>query len=192
MHRLKRPPHANPLAGLPLDRLSHRRADTAWLTERLADPTSRLAFVWREQGAVLPIGERAMRTLLLRPDQAAPLLDRAGQVLFLGSWRDHAHFAVDLSPVDEPTALLAPIAPGPVIFADLREIGTFLPDAEAALIGYARALTFWHRRHRFCGACRNRNRRRSRRTHSSLPQSVLRNRALPAHRPGGDHAGHLR
>lgn len=77
MHRLKRPPHANPLAGLPLDRLSHRRADTAWLTERLADPTSRLAFVWREQGAVLPIGERAMRTLLLRPDQAAPLLDRA-------------------------------------------------------------------------------------------------------------------
>lgn len=73
--------------------------------------------------------------------------------MFLGSWRDHAHFAVDLSPVDEPTALLAPIAPGPVIFADLREIGTFLPDAEAALIGYARALTFWHRRHRFCGAC---------------------------------------
>lgn len=153
MHRLKRPPEANPLAGLPLDRMGHRRMDGEWLAERLADPTSRLALVWRELGAVVPVGEREMRALLLRANEAAPLLDVAGQVLFLGAWRDQAHFALDLSTLDDPKPLLSPLAPGAVAFADLREIGTFLPDAEAALIGYARALTFWHRRHRFCGAC---------------------------------------
>ena len=38
-------------------------------------------------------------------------------------------------------------------FADLREMGSLLPADEAALVAYARAIIWWHRRHRFCGVC---------------------------------------
>ena len=36
---------------------------------------------------------------------------------------------------------------------DLRESVQIVPGADSALIAYARALTYWHRRHRFCGTC---------------------------------------
>lgn len=38
-------------------------------------------------------------------------------------------------------------------FEELRPLTLLLPDEEAALLAYARALTFWRSRHQFCGNC---------------------------------------
>ena len=61
-----------------------------------------------------------------------------------------AHFVVDLSHV-EAGSLLARSPGGEMM--DLRELVQIVPGPDSALIAYARGLTYWHRRHRFCGAC---------------------------------------
>jgi len=61
-----------------------------------------------------------------------------------------AHFVVDLSHVGAE-ALLARSPGGELM--DLRELVQIVPGPDSALIAYARGLTYWHRRHRFCGAC---------------------------------------
>lgn len=38
-------------------------------------------------------------------------------------------------------------------FGELREVAASLSRQEASLAAYARALAYWHDRHRFCGAC---------------------------------------
>ena len=38
-------------------------------------------------------------------------------------------------------------------FAEVRTVGAWLAAREAGWFAYARALAFWHSRHRFCGAC---------------------------------------
>jgi NAD+ diphosphatase len=38
-------------------------------------------------------------------------------------------------------------------FADLRRVGALVSPDEAAMMAYARAITSWHRRHRYCGVC---------------------------------------
>jgi NAD+ diphosphatase len=38
-------------------------------------------------------------------------------------------------------------------FADLRQLAGRLDRAEGALLALARAMMFWHQRHRFCGVC---------------------------------------
>lgn len=35
----------------------------------------------------------------------------------------------------------------------LRAVAALLPAGEAAILGYARAITIWHHRSRFCGSC---------------------------------------
>src|ERR1700721_776418 len=45
-----------------------------------------------------------------------------------------------------------PTTPG-TRFEDLRLVAAVLPIDEAGLLGYARAIVSWRRRHRFCGTC---------------------------------------
>jgi NAD+ diphosphatase len=40
-----------------------------------------------------------------------------------------------------------------VRFADLRQLAGRLERQEGALLAFARAMLFWHSRHRFCGLC---------------------------------------
>ena len=61
-----------------------------------------------------------------------------------------AHFVVDFSHVEAETLLAR--SPGGELM-DLRELVQIVPGTDAALVAYARGLTYWHRRHRFCGAC---------------------------------------
>jgi NAD+ diphosphatase len=59
-------------------------------------------------------------------------------------------FAVDLRA--EAIALVPEIAEAGE-FADLRRVGALVPETDAALIAYARAILGWHKRHRYCGVC---------------------------------------
>jgi NAD+ diphosphatase len=88
-----------------------------------------------------------------------------GEFVFLGVIDDRAHFALDLSPIEAPAEMLrSPVlgaagiaAPGIEItglrFADLRQLAGRLAHHEGALLAFARAMMFWHSRHRFCGLC---------------------------------------
>ncbi|MFQ5786289.1 MAG: NAD(+) diphosphatase [Alphaproteobacteria bacterium] len=142
-------PRVNVYAGGTLDRVARRRGDAAWLAERRTDPESRYVALWR--GLCLVDGEDPPRAVLLAPVALDGLLSDEATVVLLGETNGAARFAVDLAaPAADPTE--GPLA-GCGAFRDLRGFGGLMPPDEAALLAYARGLTRWHARHRFCGVC---------------------------------------
>lgn len=128
----------NPLTytGLALDRAAHLRHDAAALAALRDDPRRRVLPVWRNRHAV-----DADHRVLTLPD-AGPWPS-----VFLGLAEGAVPwFACDLSPLEAPPDLGG-------AWLDLREIGPAAAPADAGLMGYARGLLGWHRRHGFCPAC---------------------------------------
>lgn len=154
--KIRRP---NFYAGSGLDRAVSLRADEAWLKARLADPRSRLVPVWRSQNLFRPGAALDGKPTPFMPtvealrgiSQIAPLLDENGHVVLLGVIEKVAHFALDLSELEDSAQVCALLSGGE--FADLRRYGPLLPHREGALLAYARAILHWHARHRYCGAC---------------------------------------
>ncbi len=153
---LRRP---NALIHPHLDRAAERRRDGDWLAARLADPDSRLWPVWRGTRTLIDGPAEAPAAVSMAPvgsPSGGAWRKRASEIVFLGLLDGRAQFAVAFG--DEPgdgralaDAFTAEIVPGR--FADLREMGSLLPADEAAMAAYARAIIWWHRRHRFCGIC---------------------------------------
>ena len=127
------------------DRSAQRREDQIWLKARLIDPNSRFYPVWRLRHLVDAPTDPHLRHL--DPVTQADLIARAETVILLGVEGEVAHFAIDLSVLDENAAT----ALGD--FQELRGIGPLLPQRDGALMAYARGLAYWHQRHRFCGVC---------------------------------------
>ena len=61
------------------------------------------------------------------------------------------YFALELSHLDEAEA--ARRFAGRGVFHDLRALGPRIDRRQGALLAYARAMMYWHQRHRFCGVC---------------------------------------
>ena len=146
----------NHYAGCALDRAAERRRDEAWIADRLADPTTRILPVWRGQNLVLGGGSPAASALAapvaasVSASDTAAFLPDAPAVAFLGMAEATAHFAVDLSHIDDPATIL----PAPqAAFVELRSVGPLIGHQDGALLAYARGLLHWHARHRFCGVC---------------------------------------
>jgi NAD+ diphosphatase len=137
-------------SGATLDRAAERRRDQAWLTDRLADPATRLVPVWRTRNLVRRDGP-AVHAVRPRLGAAGWLTDLGRASLFLGIEDDAAHFAVDLSHLADPAAMPALTALGE--FVELREVGALLSQPDGALLAYSRALIHWHRTHGFCASC---------------------------------------
>ena len=68
----------------------------------------------------------------------------------LGNADGVAHFAIDLSAVDDPLTLIPPASGD---FTELRTIAAGLSADSAAILAHARGLMHWRTRHRFCGVC---------------------------------------
>ncbi len=161
---------ANFYAAPGFERAALRRRDPAWIREALALPSSRFIPLWRNQNlvfeidgappaaAVLPcqgLGSQ-FAAALSAPEEA---LGR-GEVVFLGIVEERAHFALDLSGFEAPLEALkspalgaAGLAADKLAFTDLRRVGALLERRQGALLAFARAMLFWHSRHRFCGVC---------------------------------------
>jgi NAD+ diphosphatase len=149
------------------ERAGLRRRDTAWIIGRVADPGSPFVPVWRNQNLVLEVGTDEPRAVVLEMASIAPVLGTgadqqlvAGELVFLGVIEERAHFALDLSQIEAPLNMLhspALAATGTAAanmrFADLRQVGPRIDRREGALLALARAMIFWHQRHRFCGLC---------------------------------------
>ncbi len=150
------------------ERAGLRRRDTDWIRDRLARPESVFIPVWRHQNLILELAGEPRAVLLDAAGIAAafgpgfaddPLIER-GEIVFLGVSAERAHFALDLSPHEAPLDMLrspalaaSGLAEANLRFTDLRRIGALLDRHEGALLAFARAMLFWHSRHRFCGVC---------------------------------------
>jgi NAD+ diphosphatase len=158
----------NYYAAPDFERAGLRRRDLDWILERFADPASRFVPVWRNQNLVVEVEGGEPRAVVLGWAGLVPLVDDEpvperlgrGAAVFLGIHEERAHFALDLSPVEAPLALLqsaaraaSGIEAANVRFADLRQLAGRLDRGEAALLAHARAMMYWHARHRFCGVC---------------------------------------
>jgi NAD+ diphosphatase len=131
--------------------------------------------VWRSQSLILEAEGGEPQAVILSAEAVTILLGSGdsgiddwlarGWVVFLGLINDRPHFALDLSAHDTPLetlhspALAAAGIAAPRIdttglrFGDLRQFGARLARQEGALLALARAMAFWHSRHRFCGVC---------------------------------------
>jgi NAD+ diphosphatase len=151
------------------ERAGLRRRDTDWIVKRIADPVSLFVPVWRTQNLVIELDDGDPRAVVLPSTSIAEIIGQSlaaeerlarGEVVFLGVIEERAHFALDLSPVETPLEMLhspalaaSGIDAATVRFADLRQIGPRIDRYEGALLALARAMMFWHSRHRYCGLC---------------------------------------
>jgi len=138
----------NCFAGYAIDRVSGRRTDEKWLSERLKDPSSFFIPVWEAKNLV-KLGETP-RPILLEASHAAEFVEKAESISFLGEEDGKVYFGVGLS-ADASSLATALGKLGE--FKDLRGVGLLLHRREGALLAYARAMAYWHQRHRFCGDC---------------------------------------
>ncbi|MGH7115124.1 MAG: NAD(+) diphosphatase [Stellaceae bacterium] len=151
------------------ERAGLRRRDSVWIVERVADPSSRFVPVWRNQNLVVEIDGTEPRAAVLGWGGIAPVIGEGiateerlgrGELVFIGIIEERAHFALDLSAIEAPLDMLhspalaaSGIEAAKARFADLRQLGGRLDRGEAALLALARAMLYWHARHRFCGLC---------------------------------------
>lgn len=140
--------HRNWFVGSRVDRSALRRGDAAWVAQRLASESARVIPVWRSRNLVY--GEAQPRPALLAPRALGARLARIESVILLGEDASNTYFALDLPAEDEePAAALA----GYGSFQDLRTVAPLLDPREGGLLAHARAMTYWHRHHRYCGDC---------------------------------------
>jgi NAD+ diphosphatase len=131
-----------------LDRATLLRPRDEWLQERLSDPATRIVPVWRS--LTLLRGDSVPRAVLLSPAQLRAGGFDCGAAILLGVRAEVAYFALDLL-ADE--AALARVIPCGARFRELRDVGPLLDADAGAMLAYARAITYWHARHRHCGSC---------------------------------------
>jgi NAD+ diphosphatase len=139
------PPNPNTFANSPLDRAAHRRRDEAWLRDAMAGAAARVALMHQGQ----PMLDAAGAVWL-----GGAALGAAGEgamVVFLGvDGAGAPHFAIE--PDEAFDIAQSPLA-GLGEFADMRAAAMRLPAHEASMLGCAKSLFEWHRRHRFCANC---------------------------------------
>jgi NAD+ diphosphatase len=131
-----------------LDRATLLRPRDAWLEERLADPATRIIPVWQSRN--LLAGEGVPQPVLLSPAELRAVGFDCGAAILLGTFAEVAYFAIDLIG-DE--ASLSPLIPAGATFRELRDVGPLLDANAGSMLAYARAITYWHDRHRHCGDC---------------------------------------
>lgn len=136
----------NVFSGSYLDRVAHLRKDTGFLGSALADPDALIVPLWQSRNLVRVVGPGRAAAFIEATQVTAGSL-ATSELLLLGRFHGRICFAAELAA--EPPASVAHDAR----FEDLRIAGGLLPDDEAGLLAYARALVLWRQRHRFCGRC---------------------------------------
>ncbi|MDP6375694.1 MAG: NAD(+) diphosphatase [Pseudomonadales bacterium] len=135
-------------AGNPLDRADVLRRDERWLEGTRKSAHARFLALW--QLNVLVDTREQPRLVWLEAGE----VDRLGTTLppvFLGMSHDLAHFAIDLSEIDDPHHELG-LGEG-VSFQESRSAAMTLSRAETGILAQSRAQLGWHRSHRFCSSC---------------------------------------
>lgn len=144
-----------PFSGNPLDRASEKRTDAAWLAAKRNDASSLILPMWKLNPFLLG-PENAKGPLeagFLRPGLAEKLVGPDACCVLLGLEKGNALFALDVSAAPDP-ANEGPLA-GLGHFREMRSAAMSggLHEKDIAILGQAKAMIDWHRRHGFCAAC---------------------------------------
>lgn len=135
-------------AGNPLDRAESKRRDEGWLGAAARDPTSRyLPFADLK---VLLRGNAAPQLGWLPTERVTGLETEMAPIL-LGIASGAAHFALDVSALEDPTRHLE--AKDEWRFEDCRAAAMALVGGDAGIVAQARSQLGWHKSHQFCSAC---------------------------------------
>jgi len=135
----------NIFAGPYLDRTAHLRQDPAWFAGALADPHSRAVPVWNSRSLITE-GE-SPRAAFLELSGITQDRRNSNDLILLGRFGGTSYFAYEIETIDPPPS------PAGTRFEDLRLVASLLPIDEAGVLGYARAMVSWRRRHAYCGSC---------------------------------------
>ncbi|HTV78682.1 MAG TPA: NAD(+) diphosphatase [Steroidobacteraceae bacterium] len=141
------PAAPNFFAGPYIDRRTEVREDEATLGAIRADPATR--FVLCVGGLhLLLAGEAGDVARIAFLDKDHPLVRSAAEeeLVLLGWFLDAWCILVDL-----PERSIA--LPEATALCELRPLAAILPAPESALLAYARGLSLWRARQRFCGVC---------------------------------------
>lgn len=138
----------NGFAAGSINRATERRKDGSWIDARLRDPKTLYVPVWQLKN--LLTSETDPRLIALPGHEIAELLPTAESITLLGERDGSALFCVDISSEGDGVARrFAHLGE----FHDLRKVSALVDRQEGSLLAYARAVAYWHRRHRFCGEC---------------------------------------
>jgi NAD+ diphosphatase len=132
----------NPLAGPYLDRRAEERELADWFERARSDQGTR--FLIAHQTSQLVNLQGAPGALLLGPEHLNCELS-ADDAVLLGWFRGERCVMLQVNN-PEPFA-------GYGRFEELRPLMQALDNAEAGLLAYARAMSYWRHRHQFCGSC---------------------------------------
>jgi NAD+ diphosphatase len=138
----------NTFSSLVLDRASDQRDDANWIAERLNSSAARFVVLRGDGRVLVDADRRALRAVVA--EELAQIVATEPQITtFLGSAGGAEHFLVH---VDDSTADRVAAELG-ADYLDLRSAGLTLPAFDAGLFAYARALTHWQNKMRFCNVC---------------------------------------
>jgi len=138
----------NFFSGPYIDRRAEAREAAEWMQEARADPDTR--YLLMRGSAQLVRGAEAPQIAFLEGDH--PLVRGAPEphLVLLGWFGGVRCVLVDLAE-HEPDAL-----PPETRFEELRPLSPLLREQDAGLLAYARGLSIWRMRQRFCGVCGSR------------------------------------
>jgi len=131
-----------------LNRVAQFRRDIAWIDAQYAAEHTMVIPVWRSRSLIQQGPEP--RGVMMSMAETRALMDIATTTVMLGVRNDIAHFAIDISALEEHEVNELR-ADGE--FVDLRSVGAVLDRTEASILAYAKGIMHWHSRHLFCGVC---------------------------------------
>jgi NAD+ diphosphatase len=134
----------NPYSTAEIDRASHEREDDERMIELASSGIARFVPIDTEKNLVKTGGNP--EAVFLQGMMARAVTAGAETQIFLGYVEGTPYFAVDVTGQETPLGELGE-------FVDLRSVGPLLFAREGSILAYARGMTYWHRRHRFCGVC---------------------------------------
>ena len=139
-------PPDNVFAGLAIDRNAELRDDDAFIASQRDDPRARYVLIGAEGHALAQHDIDALRFVA---DAERAALMPAAPVSYLGLADSGPYFSLFADRDD--SARIASELGGD--FIDLRSAGSRLAAFESGLFAYARALSHWQQRTKFCSLC---------------------------------------
>jgi len=139
------PIRPNFFAGPYIDRRADVREEAGWPASALSDPET-LYIMARDTAQLVYAGSQPRIAFVTREHPALQDPDPHSLIL-LGWYKGARCVLVELS------ANQAFEAPPGTSFEELRPLSPMLHADQAGLLAYARALTLWRKRQRFCGVC---------------------------------------
>jgi NAD+ diphosphatase len=141
-------PPNNVFAGSYVDRRAAEREAADWLQAARTDPATIYLLMWGTQVLLqTDAGEEPAAVRFLRGDDERIAASTPTALTLLGWFGGVRCVLVESDPASAPSSSSGEV------FGELRSFASRLPERDAGLVAYARALSLWRANHRHCGRC---------------------------------------